>query len=597
MKPLISVLVPSYNYERYVLRAVESALGQTYPHIEVVVTDDRSTDGAAALIARRFGSDPRVRLSVNDHNLGVVGNFNRALEQARGEFVHWLPADDWMLPEHLDRLHRVFEREPALDVVYARVYFADDEGRVHSVKTQANMLPCDYGDVRDELPHLLGGLPPLSISAALWRRALFDELGRLDESIPILFDWELAVRAAVAGKRFGFCNDPSACVRLHPASASGLAFNESGETAVQALRIVERHLKETTLARLGGRENALVERLDHLYRVDRERIAASGVAPHFEADFLAVRTRLLRAAEVYEPARVREQLISVVVPAIGPFEATLAAIDSVAAQSFDAWQIVLIDQGLFPIRELLRDHRAWDRIAYVRLPFPRAPGAARNLGVDVARGEYIAFLDDDNRFAPDHLITLAQTVERGGAEVAVAGSRLVVERPDERLAVFEAARALDGVFRGPDDPAELGAVANALPLNAILHHRRFFGHAGAFNEQALLLEDFDYLMRLQSVARFAFSGATTLEVRVRLNLQLQALGNYAHVYLGALDALYAARLVGDGKIEEMRVRHRKNVAAAIERLRELCRTPDGVVEAVGALSGRDLFASRVIPGR
>ena len=60
--PLISILIPNYNYVRYVATAVDSALAQTYPNIEVVVSDNCSTDGAWELLNERYGADPRRRL-------------------------------------------------------------------------------------------------------------------------------------------------------------------------------------------------------------------------------------------------------------------------------------------------------------------------------------------------------------------------------------------------------------------------------------------------------------------------------------------------------------------------------------------------------
>src|ERR1700694_5529314 len=112
--PLISVLIPNYNYVKYVATAVESALAQTYPNLEVVVSDHCSTDGAWELLNERYGTDPRVRLHRNERNIGMARNFDRLMELARGRYVMCLSSDDFLFPPHLGRLQGGFRRDPPL---------------------------------------------------------------------------------------------------------------------------------------------------------------------------------------------------------------------------------------------------------------------------------------------------------------------------------------------------------------------------------------------------------------------------------------------------------------------------------------------------
>lgn len=372
MDPLISVMIPAFNYARYVATAVDSVLGQTYPNVEVVVVDNASTDGTAAAIEGRYGADPRVRFFRNERNIGLVPNFNRALELARGEFVLWLSADDWILPRHLARLYDVFAREPQVDVVYTTVYFADAAGRIIGVRDREGLLPFDYVDLRDELPDMLTGVPQPILPATLFRRALFDELGPMDETISIAADWELAVRLAVAGKRFAYLDDPSACVRYHDANNSGVRFNRSG-LVVETTAIVAKFLDHPGMARLRGREGAIVRYLDSLRQAKIDELGTNPFEPEFERRFAAVRDELLRRHALYEPARVRSEQVSVVIPVVGPPVPALRAIDAAAAQSFTNVQIVVVDQSEIPLEELIAGHPARDRIAYARVAV-RRPG-------------------------------------------------------------------------------------------------------------------------------------------------------------------------------------------------------------------------------
>src|SRR5690606_6649220 len=91
MPDFVSVLIAAYNAERWLAEAIESALGQTYPQVEVIVVDDGSTDGTLS-VARSF-EDRGVRV-VHQANAGACAARNRALEEAQGEFVKFLDADD-----------------------------------------------------------------------------------------------------------------------------------------------------------------------------------------------------------------------------------------------------------------------------------------------------------------------------------------------------------------------------------------------------------------------------------------------------------------------------------------------------------------------
>jgi len=587
MQPLISVMIPTFNYGRFLATAIDSVLAQTYANVEVVVTDNVSTDGTPELVAARYGADSRVRFFQNEANLGIIPNLNRGLNHARGEFVLWLSADDWLLPGHLERLHDVFARHPAVDVVYSTVYFADEAGRVYGQRVDEGLLPFDYVDLRDELPEMLTGVPQMTLPATLFRRALFDEVGPLDETIPIAADWELAVRLALAGKRFAYLDEPSACIRVHRSNHSGAAFNATGEIVVQTVRIVEKFLDHPGMARLRGRESVVARHLEKLRTAKIAELGSNPFSEEFERRYAALHARLMERDALYEPARVRTSRISMVIPVLGPPGPALRAIDAAAAQRFPEVEIVVVDQGPLPIGELLRGRVAAERLTYARLPAPRLPGAARNFGLRLAHGEYLAFLDEDNVVDPDHLTALAATIERSGSQVAASGARLVVELADERYIEAGRVAVVEGLFRGPADPLVLGAIANALPLNAILQHRRTYEHAGRFSETAWILEDFDYLGRLLSVHQLAFSPAVTLEVHCRLGLRAQALGNYAKRYLATLDEIYAARSV-DPDVEALRARHRAAVAAALAGLPEIAQTPEGVVELLSTLAGRNV---------
>lgn len=107
MAPRVSVCIPAYNGAEFIGEAIRSVLGQSYGDFELVIVDDGSTDGTAE-VARGFG-DPRLRLIVNPNNLGQRENWNKALDEARGEFFKLLPQDDFLYPDCVRRQVEVFD--------------------------------------------------------------------------------------------------------------------------------------------------------------------------------------------------------------------------------------------------------------------------------------------------------------------------------------------------------------------------------------------------------------------------------------------------------------------------------------------------------
>ena len=100
MNALISVIVPVYNAESYLSDCLESLTRQTHRELEILVVDDGSADNSAALCEEWEKKDERIRL-IRKENGGVSSARNRGLDEAQGEYVAFVDADDWILPEML----------------------------------------------------------------------------------------------------------------------------------------------------------------------------------------------------------------------------------------------------------------------------------------------------------------------------------------------------------------------------------------------------------------------------------------------------------------------------------------------------------------
>ena len=114
-QPLVSVLMTAYNREKYIAQAIESVLTSGYKNFELIIVDDGSKDNTVN-IARSFAeNDARVRLYVNEENLGDYPNRNQAAEYARGEYIKYLDSDDYFLPGGLEYCISMMINNPEAD--------------------------------------------------------------------------------------------------------------------------------------------------------------------------------------------------------------------------------------------------------------------------------------------------------------------------------------------------------------------------------------------------------------------------------------------------------------------------------------------------
>jgi glycosyltransferase involved in cell wall biosynthesis len=118
MSALVSICIPTYQGSRWVMDAIASARRQDHPSLEIVIVDDASTDGTAELVATI--DDPRIRIHRNPRNLGLVGNWDRCLELARGEYVKFLFQDDELRPDCVSRMLAIMERSEDVGLVFSR---------------------------------------------------------------------------------------------------------------------------------------------------------------------------------------------------------------------------------------------------------------------------------------------------------------------------------------------------------------------------------------------------------------------------------------------------------------------------------------------
>lgn len=114
----VSICIPTFNGEKWIEESLNSALLQTYRHLEVVIVDDASTDGTLKIL--RSMKDPRIKIHINRRNKGLVNNWNECLKFAKGEFIKPLFQDDVLHPDCVERMIDMFSKHESLGLVFSK---------------------------------------------------------------------------------------------------------------------------------------------------------------------------------------------------------------------------------------------------------------------------------------------------------------------------------------------------------------------------------------------------------------------------------------------------------------------------------------------
>lgn len=208
----ISVVIPAYNAEKYIARAVESVLKQTRPADEIIVVDDGSTDKTADMV-RAFGD--RVRL-IQQPNAGVSAARNAGIRAARGNWIAFLDADDEWLPEKLELQLAHLQKHPQLAWTSGNYFecLCSENRIAECIDRQTCRKWLDGSEFFDSYFHAVQKNLLGHTNCMLINRQVFDKIGLFDVELPIAEDLDMWLRIAYVNPQVGFLCQPLAIYHL-----------------------------------------------------------------------------------------------------------------------------------------------------------------------------------------------------------------------------------------------------------------------------------------------------------------------------------------------------------------------------------------------
>lgn len=375
MAPLVSIIIPVYNGSNYLKDAIDSALAQTYKHIEVIVVNDGSNDnGATEKIAKSYGSKIRY---FKKKNGGVATALNLGIKKMKGEYLSWLSHDDMYYPfkisKQMSLLSSMEQRQVALYSDYALL----QDGAILPVRMHHEML------TRKKKYALLRGA--INGITVLLPKSIIDEVGVFNKRLRCTQDYDYWSRVQ---KKYDFIHMPEvlSVTRVHPEQGSFI----SPHVVTEGNSLWIKMIKELSVETKIGYEHTL-------YGFYFEMIKFLETTPYVEAINYCAK-QLSKLEPQYAIDKI-DHKVTVVMPFFNRVKATIRALNSVKMQTYDNVEVLLVnDASTDDISEVVKYVADNDFVRLVSLPNNRGPAKARNVGIEKATGEYIAFLDSDDEF-------------------------------------------------------------------------------------------------------------------------------------------------------------------------------------------------------
>ncbi len=227
-QPLVSIIMPAYNHEKYVESSITSIINQTYKNVELIVIDDCSKDKTKEII-KNLQKKYNFMFIEHTNNQGISKTLNEGLKLALGEYFCVLASDDQLLPEKIETNIKHFRDNPQHELVFSNINLIDTDNQIiqHNYANHSKiqkLLAAQNGKERAAILMEGNCIPVMTV---MTKRESLLKIGGFDES-SYIEDWDAWIRLARNDMQFGYINKPLVNYRITPGSMSkNLKFIES----------------------------------------------------------------------------------------------------------------------------------------------------------------------------------------------------------------------------------------------------------------------------------------------------------------------------------------------------------------------------------
>jgi len=237
MAKSISICIPSYNCEKYVRTTIESALGQTVPAMEILISDDRSPDRSFEIV-KEYEGVARVRILRPPQRTTLGGHYRFLLEQATSDYICFLSSDDALMPNFIETMHRELEGEENVGLITSACIETDS--KLKPLKTRGTGTPRRSFDPPNGFTYMSEGCI-YTISFSLLSRKILIDSPVIPAAGDLTTDWCWAMMLGARGK-IKFVHKPMGYYRIHTTNAGHNQEKAWQEAVVVMLEFLREYL-------------------------------------------------------------------------------------------------------------------------------------------------------------------------------------------------------------------------------------------------------------------------------------------------------------------------------------------------------------------
>lgn len=242
---LISVIIPLFNREEYILETIDSVIEQTHTNWELIIVDDGSIDNSYKVVAEKAKADARIFLYKRDKEpKGAPTSRNIGIEKSKGEYIQFLDSDDLLANDKFEKQLAIFSENSELDFVGCQTsVFVGDKSNIVRLWSQ---IPNEKDSFNNILSQYLSSNSAWQTAALIWKKTFLNKIKGFDIRLTCSQEWELHGRALVFKSNFSFINENLVYFRGNSDGAMGRVFTEKPqrESLFLATTLVWKLIKE-----------------------------------------------------------------------------------------------------------------------------------------------------------------------------------------------------------------------------------------------------------------------------------------------------------------------------------------------------------------
>ncbi|TKZ35604.1 glycosyltransferase family 2 protein [Brachyspira catarrhinii] len=405
--PLISIIVPVYNTEKYLPKCLDSVLNQNNENIEIIVVNDCSPNNCNEIVNDYIKKYDNIKLIENKNNLGLYNTRLVGIKEAKGKYVMHVDSDDYILPNSLNELIKIIN-EDDYDIIAFNCLIEDDKGNIYESPPQNKILQekiiYDKNEMYEEL--FLGSLPE-SNATKVFKRELYSCLDYVNRNIVFQEDYLAIIRLIFSSKAIRLTSKE--CYIYYQRSESSTKFqNMNYKQRVKTLgdlifvnENIVKFFKDENL-------NSYFSMIRHRENVYYNWIYNDMISNINDNEEKEIKDLIFKAFPLISPnLKILDRInkssdnncfISIIIPVFNTEKYLKRCLDSIVNQTFKDMEIILVDDcSSGNCYEIFEEYRKNNKnIRYVKNEKNLGSAWSRLNGLSYAKGEYIHFVDSDD---------------------------------------------------------------------------------------------------------------------------------------------------------------------------------------------------------